>query len=301
MLDLAVYWRCVFLPFSFMPPPINDLPISSLDAPLSAALNKVVSNSTRAGTKVLHQPAYILHSYPLSETSLVLDVFTRGHGRLLIVAKGAKRPYTRWRASIFQTFQTLSIGFSGKGSVRTLLDAEWVGGIPMLEGAALISGYYMNECLQRALAQADVHAGLFDAYQRGLAQLSLQAHSPSEQAQVLRQFELALLSELGFAPDFDSVDVAEPMALYDFDVAAHRWTRSGEQNIHPQIQVSGQTILDLRAGDFQASRTQNEAKQLFQAMLAQYVLDRPLLTRQVARELRALADVSVKTQRGGEA
>ena len=84
-------------------------------------------------------------------------------------------------------------------------------------------------------------------------------------------------------------------------MAAHRWTRSGEQNVHSQIQVAGQTILDLRAGDFQASRTQNEAKQLFQAMLAQYVLDRPLLTRQVARELRALADVPVKTQRGGEA
>ena len=119
---------------------IKDLPIASLDAPLAKALNKVVGSSTRAGAKVLHQPAYILHSQPYSETSLLLDVFTRNHGRLLIMAKGALRPYTRWRASIFQTFQTLAIGFSGKGAVRTLLDAEWVGGIPMLQGGAMISG-----------------------------------------------------------------------------------------------------------------------------------------------------------------
>ena len=100
---------------------IKDLPIASLDAPLAKALSKVVGSSTRAGAKILHQPAYILHSQPYSETSLLLDVFTRNHGRLLVMAKGALRPYTRWRASIFQTFQTLSMGFSGKGAVRTLL------------------------------------------------------------------------------------------------------------------------------------------------------------------------------------
>lgn len=275
-----------------MTPPINDLPIASLDAPLSAALNKVVRNSTRAGTKVLHQPAYILHSYPLSETSLVLDVFTREHGRLIVVAKGAKRPYTRWRASIFQTFQTLSLSFSGKGAVRTLLDAEWVGGIPMLQGAALMSGYYMNEWLQRALLQNDAHAGLFDAYQHGLAELSLHAHTASEQAQVLRRFELDLLSELGFAPDVASVRVDEPDALFDFEVQGHRWSPVGSEvglaDGRAVIRVSGQTILAIRQLDFAVARTQNEARQLFQAMLAQSVLDKPLLTRQLARELKVL-------------
>ena len=285
----------VFLLLLFMPPPINDLPISSLEAPLSAALNKVVRNSTRAGTKVLHQPAYILHSYPLSETSLVLDVLVREHGRLLIEAKGAKRPYTRWRASIFQTFQTLSISFSGKGSVRTLLDAEWVGGIPMLQGAALMSGYYMNEWLQRALVYADAHAGLFDAYQRSLAELSLHAHTASEQAQVLRGFEWSLLCELGFGFDFSMLSgELSNEERYQFDGVTHRWSRLSGHDLSSiavsssQIVVSGQTLADIRANDFQQARTQNEAKHLFQAMLAQYVLDKPLLTRQLARELHEL-------------
>ena len=269
---------------------IKDLPIASLDAPLAKALSKVVGSSTRAGAKILHQPAYILHSQPYSETSLLLDVFTRNHGRLLVIAKGALRPYTRWRASIFQTFQTLSMGFSGKGAVRTLLDAEWVGGIPMLQGAALISGYYMNEWLMRALAREDVSAGLFDAYQHGLADLSLNAHTASEQAQVLRRFELALLTELGFAPNLMALGEIAVDASIGYDVAQQRWLKlpSTVANEHALVCLTGQTVLDIRAGAFHSVRTQTEAKTLFQAMLAQHVTDKPLFTRQILRELKQL-------------
>ena len=269
---------------------IKDIPIASLDAPLAKALSKVVGSSTRAGAKILHQPAYILHSQPYSETSLLLDVFTRNHGRLLIMAKGALRPYTRWRASIFQTFQTLAMGFSGKGAVRTLLDAEWVGGIPMLQGGALISGYYMNEWLMRALAREDVSAGLFDAYQHGLADLSLNAHTASEQAQVLRRFELALLSELGFAPDLAALGEIAADASIGYDVAQQRWFHlpSTAANEDALICLMGQTVLDIRAGVFESPRTQTEAKALFQAMLAQHVTDKPLFTRHILSELKQL-------------
>ena len=270
---------------------IKDIPIASLDAPLAKALSKVVGSSTRAGAKILHQPAYILRSQPYSETSLLLDVFTRNHGRLLIMAKGALRPYTRWRASIFQTFQTLAMGFSGKGAVRTLLDAEWVGGIPMLQGGALISGYYMNEWLMRALAREDVSAGLFDAYQHGLADLSLNAHTASEQAQVLRRFELALLSELGFAPDLAALGEIAVDASIGYDVAQQRWfhlpsTTANNEDV--LICLMGQTVLDIRAGVFESPRTQTEAKALFQAMLMQHVTDKPLFTRHILSELKQL-------------
>ena len=269
---------------------IKDIPIASLDAPLAKALSKVVGSSTRAGAKILHQPAYILHSQPYSETSLLLDVFTRHHGRLLVMAKVALRPYTRWRASIFQTFQTLAMGFSGKGAVRTLLDAEWVGGIPMLQGGALISGYYMNEWLMRALAREDVSAGLFDAYQHGLADLSLNAHTASEQAQVLRRFELALLSELGFAPDLAALGEIAADASIGYDVAQQRWFHlpSTTANEDALICLMGQTVLDIRAGVFESPRTQTEAKALFQAMLMQHVTDKPLFTRHILSELKQL-------------
>jgi DNA repair protein RecO (recombination protein O) len=204
------------------------------------------------------------------------------------------RPYTRWRASIFQTFQTLSMGFSGKGVVRTLLDAEWVGGIPMLQGAALISGYYMNEWLMRALVRDfssdNAHKRLFDAYQHSLADLSLNAHTAIEHAQVLRQFELALLSELGFAPDFASLGEISSDASFSYDVTQQRWIRS--ELVHADdgrcLPVAGQTLLDIRAGVFESPRTQAQAKALFQAMLVQHVADKPLFTRQIVRELKQL-------------
>ena len=283
--------KCVNHVASILNNNLEDLPIASLDAPLAKALSKVVGSSTRAGAKILHQPAYILHSQPYSETSLLLDVFTRNHGRLLVIAKGALRPYTRWRASIFQTFQTLSMGFSGKGAVRTLLDAEWVGGIPMLQGGALISGYYMNEWLMRALAREDVSAGLFDAYQHGLADLSLNAHTASEQAQVLRRFELALLSELGFAPDLAALGEIAVDASIGYDVVQQRWLKlpsTTANNEDVPIRLTGQTVLDIRAGVFHSTRTQTEAKTLFQAMLAQHVTDKPLFTRHILSELKQL-------------
>lgn len=275
---------------------INDLPIAQLDAPLAKALNKVVGGSTRAGAKILHQPAYILHSQPHSETSLLLDVFTRHHGRILVMAKGALRPYTRWRASIFQTFQTLSMGFSGKGVVRTLLDAEWVGGIPMLQGGALMSGYYMNEWLLRCLARDDAHTGLFDAYQHSLADLSLNAVTAAEQAQVLRRFELALLIELGFAPDFgqavQAAGLAVDAAVY-YDVVNQCWFNAQAAiRAVSWVQLSGQTLLDISERNFASPRTQTEAKQLFQAMLAHHVGNRSLHTRNILRELKQLHAVT---------
>ena len=265
---------------------LHQLPIASLDS----ALHKAVRDATRAGAKILHQPAYILHSVAHSETSLLLDVLTRHHGRLLIMAKGARRPYTRWRASIFQTFQTLSIGFSGKGAVRTLLDAEWVGGIPMLQGEALMSGYYMNEWLMRALQREDVYVGLFDAYQHALADLSLHAHSGMEQSRVLRQFELALLTQLGFAPDVMSVGEIAPDAQIGYDVAQQRWRLGDGARLDDAqvVSILGQTLIDIRAGDFHATRTQTQARALFQAMLAYHVTDKAMNTRRVLQELRDL-------------
>ena len=265
-----------------------DLPISSLDAPLSSALNKVVSNSTRAGTKVLHQPAYILHSYPLSETSLVLDVLTREHGRLIIVAKGAKRPYTRWRASIFQTFQTLSLSFSGKNSVRTLLDAEWVGGIPMLQGAALMSGYYMNEWMRRALALDDAHPLLFDVYQHSLADLSLS--TVAEHAAALRGFELALLRELGYGvPLTVAHGVIECDARYGLAVSAHEWVRIDTAQAPNDMHViHGQTLLDLQRNQFHTAQTALESKHLLRFLLHHHIGERPLHTRNLLIELHQL-------------
>ena len=223
----------------------------------------------RAVAKVLHEPAYILHSQPYRDTSLLLDVFTRHHGRVSVLAKGAKRPYTQWRASSFQTFQTLSMSFTTKSDVKTLLDLEWVGGIPMLQGAALISGYYMNEWLRRGLARDDVHEGLFDAYQHSLADLSLSA--VAEHAAVLRAFEFKFLAQLGFGVPIHGE--FEPTQQYSINNAP---------------QVMGQTLIDMQNGDFSAPQTAQESKMLLRFWLQQHVGDKPLYTRNLLLDLQGL-------------
>ena len=249
--------------------------------PITPAHGSRPNRLTRAVAKVLHEPAYILHSQPYRETSLLLDVLTRSHGRLTVLAKGAKRPYTQWRSSSFQTFQTLSMSFTHKTEVKTMLDAEWVGGIPMLQGAALISGYYMNEWLRRSLALGDVHEGLFDAYQHSLADLSLSA--VSEHAAVLRGFEWALLRELGYGVALTTqVDAHAQYALVQHEWRVATRSHDGAPLVH------GQSLLDMAQGKFVATQTALEAKMLFRYWLQKHVGDKPLHTR---RLLLALQDL----------
>ena len=148
------------------------------------------------------QAAYVLHQHDWSESSLILDLFTRESGRLAVAAKGAKRPYSQLRA-VLLPLQRISVSLSKPaktdgGEVQTLRTAEWGGGATMPAGAALFSGYYLNELLLKLLARHDPHPRLFDAYADTLAHLG-------DGDVALRAFELTLLSELGLLPDLSVV------------------------------------------------------------------------------------------------
>jgi DNA repair protein RecO (recombination protein O) len=150
---------------------------------------------------VLHEPAYVLHRHDWSESSLILETFTRNHGRLAVVAKGVKRPSSSFRP-ILLPLQPLRIGFGGDAEIRTLKGAEWVGGHVMPTGDALLSGYYLNELVLRLLARDDPHAALFDAYAAAV-QVLAGNHGEAQAAThsaALRAFELLLLREIGLLP-----------------------------------------------------------------------------------------------------
>jgi DNA repair protein RecO (recombination protein O) len=159
------------------------------------------------------QPAYVLHQYDWSETSLILDLFTRELGRVAVAAKGAKRPYSQLR-SVLLPFQRIQVAFGRQAAdeaaeVLTLRHAEWAGGAPMLGGAALFSGFYLNELLMKLLARHDPHPALFDAYAATLPALT--EGGDAEQA-ALRAFELVLLRELGLLPELNAVTLtAQPL------------------------------------------------------------------------------------------
>jgi DNA repair protein RecO (recombination protein O) len=146
------------------------------------------------------EPAFVLHRYDWSESSLILEVFTRRYGRVALAAKGAKRPHSALRP-VLLPMQPLNISFSGESEVRTLKTAEWVGGQVMPSGRALLTGYYINELVLRLLARDDPHEMLFDHYAALVRLVGVDA-GPLLQAG-LRAFELSLLKEIGLLPALD--------------------------------------------------------------------------------------------------
>jgi DNA repair protein RecO (recombination protein O) len=153
-----------------------------------------------AAKRISDEPAYVLHRYDWSESSLILEVFTRNHGRIALVAKGAKRPASSFRP-ILLPLQPLHLAFGGDAEIRTLKSAEWQGGHVMPTGDALLSGYYINELLLTLLARDDPHPTLFDIYAR-VVQVIASDQGEALQA-VLRTYEVLLLREIGLLPQLD--------------------------------------------------------------------------------------------------
>ncbi|MGQ0708369.1 MAG: DNA repair protein RecO [Rhodoferax sp.] len=160
--------------------------------------------------RIADEPAFVLHQYDWSESSLILEVFTRHHGRVALVAKGVKRPTSSYRC-VLLPLQPLRLAFAAEGEIRTLKGAEWQGGHVMPTGSALLSGYYVNELLLLLLARDDAHPRLFDHYARVVLMLA-QGDVLLEAA--LRTFELLLLRELGWLPRLDVQTLAH-MDLQD--------------------------------------------------------------------------------------
>jgi len=231
------------------------------------------------------QPSFVLHSYPYKETSLIVDMFTREFGRIGLVAKGAKRPHSKLRG-VLQTFQPLASSWSGRAELRTLIDAEWVGGMLPLERTALLCGFYLNELLVKLIARDDPHPLLFDQYVATLNQL---AHNEPAQI-VLRKFEKALLKETGVAADLGrcagpggaASAAVEPGV--DYVVDPERGPRLARlSDTWPA--VDGQTLLDMERGDYTDPLTQLQSKQLMRFLLAHQLGGAPLNTRQILIDL----------------
>ena len=161
-----------------------------------------------ATKRISDEPAYVLHRYDWSESSLILEVFTRHYGRIALVAKGVKRPTSSFRP-VLLPLQPLHLAFGGETEIRTLKAAEWQGGHVMPTGDALMSGIYLNELLLTLLARDDPHPGLFDLY-ANVVQVIASEHGEALQP-ALRAFELLLLREIGWLPMLD----AQTMTLLD--------------------------------------------------------------------------------------
>lgn len=159
---------------------------------------------SRRVLRVLETPGYVLHATAWRETSLIVQAFSRDHGWVSMVAKGAKRPHSVLRPAL-SVFQPLLLSWTGSGEIKTLMRAECAG-VHALPGAALMSCWYMNELLFRLLPREDPHPGLFDAYVTTLQRLA----AGQSAVGALRRFEWILLKETGYGLDAEEPDFDDP-------------------------------------------------------------------------------------------
>jgi len=228
------------------------------------------------------QQAFVLHSYPYRETSLLLEVFSRQHGRVALVARGARRPRSALRG-LLMGFQPLLLSWFGKSELRTLHRAEWQGGQPQLQGTALLCGFYLNELLLNLMARDDAHEQLFDYYQHTLQCLAGEA----DHASTLRRFEKHMLQELGYAlllgQEADTGKAIDPDALYRYVI--ERGAVADTPDVSESFAVSGKTLLDMADDDYRDAVSARQGKQLMRMLLNHHLAGKPLHTRELIKDL----------------
>jgi DNA repair protein RecO (recombination protein O) len=251
---------------------------------------------------------YVLHSYPYRETSLILQVWTEKHGRMGLVAKGARRPKSASR-SVLIPFQPLSLDWFGRGELRTLKTAEPASPATPLGGSSLLSAFYLNELLLKLTTRDDPHEGLFEAYDaaitelRALSRLASRAsgHAVAEPAPepgreiepILRRFELRMLQELGYA-----VELAREADTHAPIVAEREYLYVAERGPIPAppdekaranaVRLRGLTLLDLHRGCLDDPQTIAQSKQLMRMLINHSLNGQELATRTLVRDLQRL-------------
>lgn len=225
------------------------------------------------------QRCFVLHRRDFGNTSLILELFCVGYGRLAVVAKGAKRGRPA-SAALLQPFRPLWVSWTGNGEVQTLTRNEAAGGEISLTRAALPCGFYLNELLVRLLERGEPHDDLFAFYHSALVGLA----RGDDLETVLRQFELRLLDELGYAPPLDREHARDepvrPEGRYQWESGGGpRRLAEGEEG--PGI--SGKTLLGLAAGERLSGESVREARELLRALLAPHLGTRPLKSRELFR------------------
>ncbi len=231
-----------------------------------------------------NQAVYILHTYPFKETSLVVELFARDFGRVATTAKGARRPRSAMRGML-QAFQPMLATWSGKLELKTLHGLEWNGGLLLLQGEPLMCGFYLNELLLRLLPREDPHEALFEYYADTLKTLA----SGQDLAATLRRFELKFLQELGYAIPLDMDASVEPVLesqSYRYEAEHGAIKLSGAISRYDNgVQLTGKTLIDMSNDDYSHTQTQQQSKQLMRYLLAHYLGDKPLHTRQLLIDL----------------
>ncbi len=224
------------------------------------------------------QPAYILHSRPYRDTSLLVDLLTPDFGRVTAIARGVRKTKTPKR-QLLNPFSRLLVCWQGKSDMKLLTSFEADNHFLSLKGNYLYSAFYLNELLVRLLPEMDRHNGLFFAYEQCLDALQREADIEP----LLRGFEFRLLEELGYALDFTQ-DVRNGCAIvpeYFYDCHIQEGFYAAAPDVPASSLLKGEWLLAIAAGNYAAPETRQAAKKLARRMLRPLLGSKPLHSREL--------------------
>jgi DNA repair protein RecO (recombination protein O) len=241
--------------------------------------------------------AYILHTRPWRETSLLVDVLSQDFGRIALIAKGAKRSHSPLRG-LLEPFAPVNIQFSGKLGIKNFTHAHWVQALNPLHPAHAMQAWYLSELCLRALGEDDPQPAVFAAYDAAIKAMIALPESKDTQT-ILRQFEVQLLIALGLWPDASQDATGRALQAhtrYTLDEAAG-WMPTPEYAANKDVwTLSGAQIHALASNANAAMASISEDKLSLQtvrialrALLSRALHGKVLSTREVWKELDAIA------------
>ncbi len=227
--------------------------------------------------RIQQHPAFILHHRPFRDSSQILDIISREHGKLSLVARGSRGAKSRLRG-ILRPFMPLSLSWFLKSDLGTLTGAE-VNGAPLsLSGDALLSGYYVNELLLHFLHRHDPQPDIFDLYARAIQSLA----ATESIAACLRHFEIELLKQIGYALNFDHESGSQQglQADQNYEYRIEQGPVVVNKTEGPLV-FSGSLLTAIGAQEFDDPDTLRAASRLMRDVIAFHLGGKELKSRKV--------------------
>jgi DNA repair protein RecO (recombination protein O) len=226
------------------------------------------------------EPGFVLHQTPYRETSLLVDLYSRHHGRVRCVAKGFRKPNKKGISRAIFPYTEHQFSWQGNGDLKTLTRADAIQAPIFLQREALFTGLYINELLYRLMHEHDPHPYFYGHYQQFIMQLA--KHGPNEA--MLRQVEMSLLEELGYGLvlNADNQGLAIDANLFYQYVPEHGLTLIG--NSQGPNALYGRDLIALVEADFSQPSVMRTAKQINRRVIDFYLGGRPLHSRELYRQ-----------------
>lgn len=232
--------------------------------------------------RVQNEPAWLLHHRPFRDTSRILDVLSRNHGRLSLVARGSRSARSRLKG-LLRPFLPLELSWVSRSDLGTLTGAEVQGAPIALTGDALMAGYYTNELIMHLMHRHDPQPDIFAVYARTIARLQ----GGARVSELLREFELELLRLLGYALDLDhDTETGGPLRPeqgYEYRIERGPVPVSYRDGT---LVFSGAELLAIQSRDFSEPEVLRSASRLLREVIAFHLGGKELKSRRVLMEMR---------------